>query len=183
MPGILRNGLALGWGLAEAIIFFIVPDVLLSWFALEDLRRALVACLYALLGAIIGGSIVWLLASSNPEMLRSLYASLPAIDSGMISDVRAQLQAGGLSAVLLAPLGGTPYKLYALEAADLHLSYFAFAAISIPARLLRFALVALAVSGLNSALRTRLRLPWRRVLLIVFWVLFYAWYFHVMAAA
>ena len=39
------------WGFAEATLFFIVPDVLLSWIALHAPRKALVACLWAVVGA------------------------------------------------------------------------------------------------------------------------------------
>jgi len=38
------------WGLAEATLFFIVPDVFLSLVALRDRRAALVACGWAIPG-------------------------------------------------------------------------------------------------------------------------------------
>ena len=52
----VANALAAIWGAAEATLFFIVPDVFLSWLALSDRRQALIACLYALLGALVGGT-------------------------------------------------------------------------------------------------------------------------------
>lgn len=43
------------WGLAEATIFFIVPDVILTAIAIFSLPRALRALTFSLLGATIGG--------------------------------------------------------------------------------------------------------------------------------
>ena len=60
------NGLAASWGAAEATLFFIVPDVLLSRMALQDRRRALQACLWALAGALAGGTLVWMLGYADP---------------------------------------------------------------------------------------------------------------------
>lgn len=176
-----QNGFALLWGFAEATVFFIVPDVLLSWFGLRKLRGALLACLFALLGALLGGSVVWLVSHQDPEQLRALYGALPAIDGTMINGVRQQLQAQGLVALFLGPLSGTPYKLYALEAAHLGLGYLPFLLVSIPARLLRFVLVTLAAAGFSRLLSKRLDLTQRRLVLVAGWVAFYAWYFHAMS--
>ena len=176
-----RNSLALLWGFAEATVFFIVPDVLLSWYGLKDLRRALFACLFALLGALAGGSVIWLFGHGDPEPVRSIYAALPAIDTAMINGVREQLQSHGLAALFLGPLSGTPYKLYALESGHLGLGYVPFLLVSAPARLLRFALVTLAVAGLGRLLSRRLALYQRQRLLLFAWGAFYAWYFYAMS--
>lgn len=170
------------WGLAEAMVFFIVPDVLLSWLALRGLRGALIACLFALAGALIGGTAVWLIAQQNPELLRATFVHIPAIDSNMLETVQTQLATAGLMALFIGPLIGTPYKIYALEAAVLQLGYLPFLLVSIPARLIRFVLVTSIVAALNRVLTRRLSLRQRQGLLLACWVGFYAWYFHVMAA-
>lgn len=179
----LPNALATFWGLAEATVFFIVPDVLLSWLALRSLRGALIACLFALLGALVGGTAIWLIAQQDPESLRRLFALIPAIDSGMIDSVHSQLATDGLVALFIGPLIGTPYKIYALEAAVLQLGFLPFLLVSIPARLIRFVLVASLVAALNHGLSRRFSVRQRQGLLVACWVVFYAWYFHVMGAA
>jgi len=50
-------GAALVWGFAEATLFFFVPDILITRIALADLRRALWACFWSLLGAVSGGAV------------------------------------------------------------------------------------------------------------------------------
>jgi membrane protein YqaA with SNARE-associated domain len=171
------NAIAGAWGFAEACFFFIVPDVLLSWIALADLRRALVACLYALAGALLGGTLVWFWGASQPELFRQLFAALPGIDAELLAAVRTQLQEQGLTAVLLGPLRGTPYKLYALEAAVQQYPYLPFLLISIPARLLRFVLVTLLVGGIRNLVGARLSLRGARWIHVICWMAFYAWYF------
>lgn len=180
MPKRAANALAAFWGLAEAAVFFIVPDVLLSWLALRGLRAALIACVFALAGALIGGSTIWMIGQQDPEVLRRLFVLIPAIDSAMLDDVRSQLETDGLVALFIGPLIGTPYKIYALEAAVLKLGYLPFLLVSIPARLIRFALVASIVAALNRGLARRLNFRQRQGLLLACWIAFYAWYFHVM---
>lgn len=171
-----QNALAALWGFAEASVFFIVPDVLLSWYALSDVRRALIACLYALVGALVGGALVWSLGRNDPDSIRTLFVSLPGIDEAMLTTVRMQLQEKGLTAVFLGPLQGMPYKMYALEASSVNAPFLLFLLISIPARLTRFVLVTLLVGGLRKLLG-RLSLHSVRLTHLFCWTLFYAWYF------
>lgn len=63
------------WGLAEATLFFIVPDVLLSLLALKDRRRAWIASGYA--GALLGGGMMYFWAAHDAAQVRSLLISIP----------------------------------------------------------------------------------------------------------
>ncbi len=168
------------WGFAEATVFFIVPDVLLSWLALESYRRALIACVYALAGALAGGTIIWFAGRSDPEPLRALFDTLPAVDYPMIDRVRAELTESGLVALFIGPLRGTPYKIYALEAAQLGFGFMIFLSVSVPARLIRFVIVSLAAVGLGQVLGRRLSLAQLRIVHVTLWTAFYAWFFYVL---
>jgi membrane protein YqaA with SNARE-associated domain len=174
------NGIALIWGLAEATVFFIVPDVFLSWLALRSYRRALIACLWVVAGALLGGLAIWHLGSGQAEEMRTFYVALPAIDASMIQSVQQQLDADGLIALFLGPISGTPYKLYALEAGQLGIRWETFVLVSFPARLIRFVLVSVVIGAISQALASRCSLKNRQVLLAVSWAGFYAWYFSVM---
>lgn len=175
------GALAAGWGFAEATLFFIVPDVLLSRIALESRRRAFVACLWALAGALAGGLVTWAVGHVDPDPLRALFDKLPAIGPEMIARVRSQIETAGPWALFVGPLTGTPYKLYALEASGAGVGAAAFLLISVPARLVRFAGVSLLASavarraGRFAKLRT---LQWLHALA---WLVFYAAYFNLMA--
>jgi len=175
------NGFAALWGIAEATVFFIVPDVMLSWVALQDYKRAMVACVWVLAGALLGGSVIWYLGTNDPEPLRHFFASLPAVNHAMIANVGQQLQQDGLLALFIGPLTGTPYKLYALEAGGAKFNLGLFLLISIPARLIRFVLVAGVTAGITAILRRSVSLRIIRAAHLLFWTGFYSWFFHVMA--
>ncbi len=177
------NALAALWGLAEAALFFIVPDVFLSWIALRSFKRAMWACLWALLGALIGGAFIWYMGLVNADALREVFTSIPAINEGMINNVRDQLQNSGLVALFIGPLVGTPYKLYALEAAQLGYGLFIFLLISIPARLMRFIIVTIVSAAASRALNRFVGLRTLQVMHVCVWVAFYSWYFHVMSSS
>lgn len=175
------NVLAAAWGAAEATLFFIVPDVLLSRIALHDRRRALIACLWALGGALLGGALIWALGSGDPEPVRSTFARIPAVSPAMIERVQAQLASHGPWSLFIGPLTGTPYKIYALEAAGAGIGLLAFLLISIPARLLRFVLVVFLTAAIARACRDRLGLRTLQVWHAGAWIAFYAGYFYAMS--
>ncbi|MDJ0927735.1 MAG: hypothetical protein QNJ73_08800 [Gammaproteobacteria bacterium] len=175
------NALASLWGFAEATLFFIVPDVLVSWVALRSLKRGLIACFFALAGALIGGVAMWVWGRADPDTARAIFESLPALDATTIATVRQQLMDSGITALFLGPTGGTPYKIYAVEAADLGFGLATFLAVSIPARLARFVLVTIVVGVLSWSLRERISLRARQAIHVTCWFVFYAWFFAAMA--
>lgn len=166
------------WGLAEATLFFIVPDVLLSAVALTSVRRALVIAVWVLAGALVGGALMWAVGRTAPETGHSLLVLLPAIDAGMVADVGEQLGTSGLPALFAGPVTGTPYKIYAVQSGQLGIGLVEFLLVSIPARMLRFVAVTLAVGGVGRVLERWLGLRARRIVLALSWSAFYAWYFY-----
>lgn len=170
------GALALAWGFAEATLFFIVPDVLITWIALRGGRRAWHACLWALAGALLGGSAMWLWGRHDPaEALRALDA-IPAISSDMCARVAKQIHEDGPLAVLRGPIGGVPYKIYAVQAGAAAMSLPLFLAISAPARLARF----IAIAGLTllaCRVFSRTSLGTRRIIHLALWTGFYICYF------
>ncbi len=175
------NAIASLWGFAEATVFFIVPDVLLSWLALRSPKSGLIACLFALLGALIGGSAMWLWGRFHPDSARAIFELLPAMGGDSIASVQKQLADSGITALFLGPLGGTPYKIYAVEAANLGYGLAIFLAVSIPARLTRFVLVTIVSGGASRVLRRRFSLHTVQMIHVGCWAVFYAWFFTVMA--
>jgi membrane protein YqaA with SNARE-associated domain len=171
--------LALAWGFAEATFFFIVPDVLLTLIAIRALRPALKASLLALAGALTGGVLMYLLGASNPRLALQLLDRIPAISWEKIGTVHTQIDESGLLAVLLGPLKGIPYKIFAVDWGARRGSFIAFILISIPARYFRFlvtALIARAAAKLIQPI-THHRAAIELTILTVIWIIFYALYF------
>jgi len=136
--------LAFLWGLAEATVFFIVPDVYLGFVALLAPRRSVRALAWTVAGALVGGSILYWFGASNPHAATSMLAHIPLIDPVMIAEVGRQTEADGAIAVMKGPLSGIPYKIFAAQAGSIGVSFFQFLILSIPGRLERMLPVVLA---------------------------------------
>lgn len=174
--------LAAAWGFAEATLFFVVPDVLLTWLAGFRPRvawRAVGACLA---GALLGGTLMFLLARDSPDGLRALVAAVPAISEGFMATTGAALGVDFGPAMLRAGFTGVPYKVLAVEAGAQGPSLAAFLAFSVPARLSRWVVIVLLARGVASLVRARARHA-ERVLWVLWaagWGVVYAVYFTVM---
>src|SRR5262245_41636316 len=174
------------WGWAEATCFFIVPDVLLTLIACRRLRPALIASVAALAGALLGGAMMVWAGSWAPRSARVFLNGIPGIAQPLILAVQASLEQHGLAAMMLGPLRGVPYKIYAVEwgARAGGIGAFraggigAFLLVSIPARYVRFLLATLAARwiaarfGPPNGRRAGLAL----VLWALFWTAFYVAY-------
>lgn len=171
--------LALAWGLAEATFFFIVPDVLLTLIACRALKPALKATTFALLGALLGGALMYVIGRRDPVNAQAFLDHIPAITPALVSRVSSQVGENGLWAVLLGPLKGIPYKIYAVEWGAREESLVTFVLISIPARGVRFFLAAVFARGIARVIEplTHHRATIEVLILAGVWTGFYAFYF------
>ena len=169
------------WGFAEATLFFLVPDVWISAVALRrPLARAWRAALWAVGGALVGGTLMYCWGALAAGGAEHALDWVPAIAPAMIVRVAEDLQRDGYLAVLLGPLAGTPYKVYAVESGRLGMSLAGLWAITVPARLLRFALAALLASACARWPLRSWRTSRRLLLHALCWTAFYCWYFSAM---
>ena len=181
--GLLKHNrlIAALWGFAEATMFFIVPDVWLSFVALhKGFRGALWAVSFAVTGAIVGGALVYTASVWDQAATTTAIDAVPAISAGMISDVRSSLQQDALWAMLQGSLTGVPYKVFASQAAvnGIELPHFALA--TIPARAFRFIAVTALTVMIARLLLARASARTKTGILASCWVLFYGFYFSVM---
>lgn len=169
--------LAALWGFAESTLFFVVPDVLLTWLAIKIPRRGLRACYWALGGALAGALAMIAWAARDAAAAEAALVALPGISPELLGLVRGQLVDEGLPAILMGPVQGIPYKVYVVEATTLELSTWKLLAVSVPARLIRFLLVTLLAIGLARGPLRRLSTRTLRILHVVLWTVFYVAYF------
>ena len=173
------------WGFAEATAFFIVPDVYMGFVALFNWRKGLSAAIAALLGAMLGGSVMYILAMNNPVGMNSFLTHIPLIDTELVNDVANQTRTSGLTAVLTGPVRGTPYKIYAAQAGEQSLPFLYFVLMTIPARLERFIPFVLIVGRVGKWFESFCRRYTRLVLsgyvlmwLLIYFVFIYYFNFH-----
>jgi hypothetical protein len=169
------------WGVAEATLFFFVPDVLISFVGLRRGARAgLVASLAAAIGASVGGALMYLWSTSDPAAAERAVLAVPAISDVMAAAAHTAMQTQGwFAATLEGPLSRTPYKVYAIYAPHVGAGLIPFALASIVARLPRFLIAAFGAALARHWLgrfASETTLTW---VLAAFWVVFYAVFFAV----
>ena len=172
-----------GWSVSEAILWFIVADVPISWIAVRNGNRAgLLAAFVAATGAMLGGAITYVWAASDPADFAALIDAVPAISPALVSEVEQVWRAEGLAGMLVGSFSGTPYKLFAAAAGEQGSAFIPFLIFSFAARLPRFLLVAAASAAVSTFLARRVELRARLMILLTLWAAFYCWYFSAMPA-
>jgi len=176
-PGVF---LAFAWGVAEGTLFFLVPDVLISLAAALDPRRALKHIAAAAFGAVLAGAIMYGWATRNPIAARWTVTRVPFVSMRMLTRVESQYRSYGIGAIFIAPLTGTPYKIYAVTAPS-RVSEPAFLLATLPARAYRFFLVWALAGFAGTWLRKSCRFTPAQILAThcSIWLVFYAIYWSV----
>jgi membrane protein YqaA with SNARE-associated domain len=167
------------WGLAEATLFFIVPDVYLGLVALFNWRRGAWATAAAVAGAMVGGAVMYALAANNSDALAQLLTRVPLVSSNMVSGIGDQMRREGLLAMVTGPLRGIPYKVYAVQAGAQQLPFWLFLLFTISARLERLLPVTCAFSVIGVVFK---KIISRRVALVLcayglMWLVIYVLYY------
>ncbi len=176
--GLIWIAVAAGWGVAEATLFFFVPDVLLTyvvmWFGLRaGLRLSVVAAA----AASIAGFGMWLWTSQDVEAARRVMLMIPAIGPDLLTRAQNEIASNWPLHLFTGAMTGVPYKLYAVEAGAAHINPFLFALVSFPARLTRFVLTAFA-AAIGRELLVKIGRPrWKYWAWGAAWLAVYALYF------
>lgn len=173
------NVLALLWGLAEATLFFIVPDVPLTFIALLKGRgAALRAACFAAAGAVVGAAVMYDWSARDPTGAAAMLEGIPAIGPQMIARVGDRLARWGMAAIPLGGVSGVPFKIYAVMAAKSGFGLAVFLAFALPARLARFAVAVVLADAIGRGPLGGLAARQRVLTLAGFWVLFYVVYWR-----
>jgi hypothetical protein len=170
-------GLVFAWGVAEAIVFPVVPDVLLCLLALVVPDRAARLFAAAIAGALVGSALLYLFALAFPAGAESLVLAVPGISSSMLDAARAAV--GGGSPLALAGVGfGIPLKVYTVAWAGGPAAPLALLVGVVANRLTRIGPDVVVAWALGRLAPDWLRRHDRAVLAAyaLFWLLVYAFY-------
>lgn len=163
------------WGIAEGFLFFIVPDVLISFLAQRrGWREAILASLVAALGAVVGVLLLWQLSIAAPKTALAMVEALPGITREMVTSLGVTLlHEPLLPSLLIASIVGVPIKIAAMLGPGLDLSLIEFLLVTPLARLPRFVAVGLGVFFLSRLGGRWLGMEKMTLLLALFWIVFY----------
>ena len=168
------TALALVWGFAEGTLFFILPDVPLSFVAMFRPRRALLHMAAIVAGAVLAGAVMFTWSAHAPGA-RAAVAHVPAVSPAMFEHADCDFNQYGIWGAALGPVRGIPYKVYAVEA-PAYSALWPFLLVTIPARLWRLVVVWLGFAGAGAVLRKLGRAGFAPALHALFWVVTYAIY-------
>jgi membrane protein YqaA with SNARE-associated domain len=168
------------WGLAEATVFFLVPDILITASALFSPKRSFAQLIAILIGALIGGALLYTAADKYPDQTKNVVLSVPFIKAHLLDQAERQMQERGLLALCLGSFSGIPYKTYAATAPR-HARFEVFMAMSVPARFFRFLVSWTVASLLGMAFRRQIQESPLVALgvLALCWIGFYTYYWSV----
>jgi membrane protein YqaA with SNARE-associated domain len=177
------NLLTLAWAFANATLFVIVPDVLITAVALRNGRRAVTACGYALAGTLLGGVLMWNWGAHDPLGAAHALDRLPGVSWGMIHDAADEIERNPEHALWHAVLTGTPFKVEAMLAGGSGLyedDKRPFVLESVMVLLPRYVALALAAAFLSNTLGRNVSPRRKQAVHLAVWAAFYAGYFIVM---
>ena len=177
----IAAAIALGWGFAEATVFFVVPDVWIGLLTLFSWRAGLRAVVFSVIGALIGGALMYGVGTQlDRDLSAKLLDAVPAISLPMVERVEVEMRDHGPASMVLGPLRGTPYKIFARTAGVQEQQLGTMLLWTIPARSARFVLIVI-VASLYARLVRRMTLQpgWLLGPYLVAWAVFYAGYFRV----
>jgi len=165
------------WAFFEATFFFVVPDVLLTVIAVDGLKKALIASLYALFGALIGGTLWYGLSLYYGEQgAFILMDRMPRVMLEHAEQAKYNLEVYGFSSMMTSPWLDLPYKLYAVSAHSVEIPYWKFMLYSVPARMTRFVIL-IFVTDMVMRVLNFFKIEVNRLFLVLFlWITFYAYF-------
>lgn len=168
------------WGFAEASLFFIIPDVFLSFASINYPKTAIKACLITALGACLGGTLLYYWGYYDYQSATWLLSKIPGIYPSQIEQVKELTLASPYTSLLFAPLKGTPYKIYAASFGLIKINLITFILISFVARVSRFLIITTCSSVICCCLKKIISTNKIKLMLIATWVLIYIVYFYQM---
>lgn len=168
-----RHGLmiAFAWGVAEAVLFPIVPDVGVALLAVAAPSRFLPLALASTAGSVAGGAVTYALGPTSVGAW--LLAHAPLVTDRMRGHALDALSSGGAAPLIGQPWTGIPFKVFGYQAASAGLGLGSFLVHSLVGRGSRILLAGAVFAGAAWA-PLRLRPRWVERLYTLFVVSFLA---------
>ena len=164
------------WSFLEATVFFVAADFYLSIVGQHNLKRGLIAALYACLGALIGGTLMYYWATTDPQSAISYQESILSQSQAQTERISQAIEAHGMWSYAYGNIAGLPYSMYAVLAPVTGIGFLQFFFIGALIRLLRFSLSVTLIHYLSKALPKQIKQRMRVLILLLGWSIFYAWY-------
>jgi hypothetical protein len=167
--------LAFAWGLSEATVFFIVPDVVISFIALAyGYRKGFLAAAASVAGAMLGGTLIYIWGQTDIAGARAFFDTLPAIAPSTIARASGEVAQPSLALTMFTgSLTGVPFKLYASEAGAANIALSTLIVLTPLVRFPRFLIAATLAAAARNWAPPQFQ-SHKFKILAGFWIVFYA---------
>jgi membrane protein YqaA with SNARE-associated domain len=140
------------WGLAEATVFFVVPELSTASAAILVPDGWHAFGLAAVAGALAGGAAMFAAGARAEDRAMAMATRLPGHPPAFVHGIRREFRERGWPALLSGGFRGRPFKLYAIEAGAAGRGPLAFLAVGGVARAARILLVTWIAARVELAL-------------------------------
>ena len=129
------NWLVFSWALAEAVMWFVIPEFLLFLVVFMKIRHRANLLIYDILGTIVGTIIGLFVHVSRDAMLQ-----IPYVYEGMFTKVHDWFDDMGVWGLINQPFSGVPYKVFLNMAPEFGLNVLLFLLLALVLRIGRYAI-------------------------------------------
>ena len=137
------NALIFCWALAEAFIWFVIPEFLLLLMVFMRVRRKRQLLTYDILGTVAGT-----ILALNLNLSDSAIESLPYVQQNMITQAHVWFTNLDVWALLHQPFSGVPFKVFNHVALDHDVNIFLYILLAVVVRVSRYALFYFLLKGI-----------------------------------
>lgn len=155
------NWLVFFWAMAEALVWFVIPEFLLLLLIFMRIRRKRELLYYD-----IGGTVAGTLVAFVFHVPERLIASLPYIQPSMVAQVKYWYNHHGILGLAYQPFSGVPYKVFTNLAPQYHFFVLTFLVVAVLVRISRYYLIYLFFSGIYPLLHKYVYRNYARLFLV-----------------
>jgi hypothetical protein len=174
----------------EGLWFFLIPDLIVSYYATKGIKSALISVCSVVLGAMFAACLLYfylLQGGAAASQLEHFWSYLPGYYPKMLELASQHLKESEAMGLLQGPNSGIPYRFYVLKAFFLNIPLFKILLWTPFARLERILLAPFIVSIMRFLALKFLPKRWSYfnekrieafllVTIILYWVAIYYWY-------
>lgn len=137
------NFLVFLWAASEAIIWFVIPELLLLLIIFLRVRKKVQLLICDIFGTTVGTILAMIISLNQSEILK-----IPYVQENMIKQVEVWYQQLGIFGLIFQPFSGVPYKIFILTANEFNFFIPTFIIFGILVRISRYYIFYLIFSGI-----------------------------------
>lgn len=155
------NWLVFFWALGEALVWFMIPEFLLTLLIFMRIHRKRQLVLYDIYGTILGTLIAFVVPIPD-----RFIDKLPYIQPNMVAQARHWFDAHGIFGLIYQPFSGVPYKVFTHLAPQYHFFFLTFLILAVVVRISRYYVLYLLLSLIYPSLHKLVYRNYLRLFLV-----------------